>query len=136
MKIQQVAKNSGLLCENFGYPGKIKKLPDNIKLSPQHLLSDGIKIKLVYYKPSYDDRYIEITREEINVIRNWNQNINNVLVFVFNYRLNKYTVFTMNDINKKMFTCKKESINNFLFDNEGFNWYNVTSKLDLNLYER
>jgi hypothetical protein len=136
MKITQVCKTSGLTCENFGYAGKIKKLPDVLKYAPQHLISDGDKIRLVYYKPSYDDRYIEISREEINTIRDWNSNIHRVLVFVFNYRVNRYTVFTMDEINRKMFTCKKETINNFLFDNTGFTWYNITDKLELGLYGR
>lgn len=136
MKITQIAKNSGLICENFGYNGKIKHLPDILKYSPQHLLSDGERIRLVFYKPSYDDRYIEITRDEINTIRDWNSNINRVLVFIFNYRSNKYTVFTMDEINRKMFTCKKETINNFLFDNSAFTWYNVTDKLELGKYGR
>lgn len=136
MKITQIAKNSGLICENFGYNGKIKHLPDILKYSPQHLLSDGELIRLVFYKPSYDDRYIEITRDEINTIRDWNSNINRVLVFIFNYRSNKYTIFTMDEINRKMFTCKKETINNFLFDNAAFTWYNVTDKLELGKYGR
>ena len=136
MKIQQIARHSSLICENFGYMGKIKKLPHVLKYSPQHLLSDGDKIRLIYYKPSYDDRYIEITREEINSIREWNSNINKVLVFVFNYRSNKYTVFTMDEVNRKMFTCKKETIDKFLFDNTAFTWYNVTDKLELGSYGR
>lgn len=136
MKITQVCKNSGLICDNFGYNGKIKKLPNILKFSPQHLISDGERIRLVFYKPSYDDRYIELTRDEINAIRDWNSNIHRVLVFIYNYRANKYTVFTMDEINKKMFTCRKETINNFLFDNIGFTWYNVSDKLELGLCGR
>ena len=136
MKITQIAKNSGLICENFGYFGKIKHLTNTLKFSPQHLISDGDHIRLVYYKPSYDDRYIELNRDEINSIRTWNQSVNKVLVFIFNYRINKYTVFTMDEINKKMFVCKKETIDKFLFDNDGFKWINVSDKLELGLYGR
>jgi hypothetical protein len=125
-----------LICEDFGYAGRIKKLPHILKFAPQHLISDGERIRLVFYKPSYDDRYIELTRDEITSIRTWNSNIHRVIVFIFNYKANKYTVFTMDEINKKMFTCKKETINNFLFNNTGFTWYNVTDKLELGLYGR
>ena len=136
VKITQVCKNSGLICENFGYTGKIKKLPDNLKYAPQHLISDGEQIRLIYYKPSYDDRFVEINRGEVNSIRDWNTGINRVLVFVFNYRVNKYTIFTIDEINRKMFTCKKETIDIFLFDNSGFTWHDVTSKIQIGMYGR
>ena len=123
-----------MICENFGYIGKIKQLPDTLKFSPQHLISDDTHVRLLYYKPSYDDRYIELSRNEINSIRSWNQSIYRVLVFVFNYRYNKYTVFTMDEVNKKMFVCKKETIDNFLFDNTEFKWLTVTDKLELGIY--
>ena len=98
MKIVQICKNSGLICENFGYFGKIKKLSDILKYSPQHLISNGEKVRLLYYKPSYDNRYVELIREEINSIRIWNESIHKVLVFVFNYTLNKFIIF--NTFNK------------------------------------
>jgi len=137
MKITQLCSASNLICEDFGYRGKLKKLPNMIKYAPQHLIFDGIKTtRLLYYKPSYDDRYIELSRDEINSIKIWNQDINKVLVFIFNYRVNKYTIFNVDEINRKMFTCKKETINNFLFDNNSFTWYNITDKLELGLYGR
>lgn len=136
MKITQVCKNSGLLCENFGYTGKIKHLPELLKFAPQHLISNGELVRLVYYKPSYDNRYIELHRDEINSIRTWNQNIHRVLIFIFNYNMNRFTVFTMDEINRKMFTCKKETINTFLFENSAFKWFTVNDKLELGNYGR
>lgn len=130
-KIIQICQASNLTCEEFGYKGKHRHLPDNLKYAPQHIIYDECRICLAYFKPSYDDRFVEFRRGEVNSIRFWDATIHSVLAVVFNYTKNRYTAFDMAEINRKVFTCKKERINSFLFNNLEFEWKEINEPLSI-----
>ena len=64
-KLRMVCNNSGLECEEFGYYGRHKHLPDMLKYAPQHIVYDEKRVALIRFKPSYDTRFIEMTKAEI-----------------------------------------------------------------------
>lgn len=132
MKLIQICKNSGLTCEDFGYSGKHRQLPKYLRYIPQHLVHNEKVIRLVYFKPSFDDRFIEFRRDEIESIRVWNASVHKVIILVYNYMKNKYVALTMDDIHRKMFrTAKRERIDQFLFDNMDFDWRLPNAKMDI-----
>ena len=130
-KLTLICNNSGLSCENYGYQGKHKHLPHKLRWGPQHIVYDDKNVKLVYFKASFDVRFVELFRDEIETIRKWNFGIHPVLVFVYNYKLNRWTTFDMEDINTKMFICTKETIDKFLFSNVEFEWKLQNDKLKI-----
>ena len=130
-KLTQICNNSGLRCDDFGYSGGHKHLPTILKYSPQHVVYDSVRTRLVYFRPAYDSLYVELFRDEVSSLRMWNSNIHPVLIVVFNYPLNKYTTFDMDFINKNVFNCRKESIDKFLIEYQRFEWRKVNEKLIL-----
>ena len=107
-----------------------------IKFSPQHFLSDGVLGCLFYYKASYDDRYVELLRREVAAIRLWHQNVHPTVVFVFNYRMDRYTILTVEMLNRTLFSCRKDNIDHYLIDNETLTWHCSTERLELKNYGR
>jgi hypothetical protein len=69
-------------------------------------------------------------KDEIVSLRHWNASVCKVLVFVYNYLYKKYTFFDISLINDRMWRAKKERINKFLFDNNGFKWRDPSEKME------
>lgn len=121
MKIKKICEQSGINCDDFTYHGNNKHLPVLLKYHPQHILYDSKDVKLCYFKPSYDNIYLEIWRNELVSLRRWSANIEKVHVFVFNYTLKQYTVFEINSINNLIYSCRREK-NSYLLSNQSFKW--------------
>lgn len=116
----------GITCERFGKSPHLKRLPSPLDFMPQYVVCKELLTRLIYFVTSYDNRYIELTRREVNSLRVWNENVCKTLIMVFNpsaFVVQQYTIFGMEDINRKIFSCRKETIDKFLLRNEDFKWY-------------
>ena len=130
-KINKLCRTSGLHCDSFVLPGRHKHLPRLLKHAPQHIVYDDIKVRLVYFKATYDDMYTMLTRDEIESVRIWNANTHRTTILVYNYKKWLWSLFEVDQINKMMFKTRKESIDKFLFPNDSFEWNNDNVKLSL-----
>lgn len=121
MKAKKICKRSGIECETFGYRGKHRHLPSMLRYTPQHIIYKDSKIRLLYFKPSYDNRFVEMTKEEIVSVRQWASSVAPVIVLVYNYVYNNYTIVDMDHVTEKMWSTKRER-DAFLFNNGAFQW--------------
>lgn len=130
MKLKKICNNSNIVCENFGYSGKHKHLPYLLKYSPHHIIYNDDKIRLVYFKPSYDARFIEFLGDELKAIRYWCGSIHKCLIFVYNYKINKFALLSRDDINEKFYRCRREG-KSYLFDNQSIDWKDENASINL-----
>jgi len=90
----------------------------------------GEVVKLLYFKPSYDTRFVEFRKEEITSIRQWSSSITPVIVMVYNYIYNNYTLVDMQHITEKMWSTRREGAT-FLFNNVSFKWRGINESFSI-----
>lgn len=80
---------------------------------------------MIYWKDTYDTRYIEFRRDEIESIRIWNGFIHKVTILVTDHgkEVPMYSYFPFESLSSIMFESKKDKIDHFLIQKERFKWY-------------